>query len=413
MAIALNQLRYLAPHANTDDNSTHEYLNMQIVNEYSAHNTEPQPLIFNQTKTSNVVDVAGDYYLSVVRWNIQTNLPVIIPEIELGGTPGLAYNGRTIYKVQLLFTTNSGGTFNEPINFSTTVLFVPELKSQTLLSTITKPTTIEQNYNNPFFYLKYVDSFLLMINTAIQAQMQQIISATPGAGWSVLPYFAFDAVAQKIVFYRPNSIPQGVPGTDATTQWFLAVNQPLYNLLSTFRFDYYAPSSGNNFPQTVCNYVLNTSILGSYKSGTNGDYDPLYQQAPSVVNWQPAQSLVFVSSSIPVEIQFSGAPFNLNQRDPSTQSTIFQQQSTIKTLTDFIIPYNTGTETAAGQQIYYLPTAEYRLIDLLGNSPINQLNIQVLWRDKYGAYHQFFLEPGASADILIMLRKKNYNKGSK
>ena len=122
--------------------------------------------------------------------------------------------------------------------------------------------------------------------------------------------------------------------------------------------------------------------------------------------------LVFVSISIPVEVQYSGAPFNLNIIDPSTTSTIFQQQSTIKTLTDFIIPYNTGTETSAGQQIYYLPTAEYRLIDLLGNSPLNQLNIQVLWRDKYGAYHQFFLEVGAAADILIMLRKKKFNKAS-
>lgn len=407
MAVPLNQLKYLAPHANTDDNSTHEYLNMQIVNEYSPNNTDPQPLIFNQTKTSNVVDVAGDYYLSVVRWNIQTNLPVLIPDMDLA-TPGFVYTGHTIYRVALLFTTNSGGTYNLGSPFpSATVDFIPEVKSQTILSTLTQPSSIEETYNNPFFYLKYVDSFLIMINTAIQDYFLGIA----GAIWANLPYFTFDAVAQKIIFHRPNSIPQNVPGTDATTQWYLAVNQPLYNLLSTFKFDYYPFGSNANYPQTTCNYVLNTDILGSYQTGT-GSYDELYQQAPSVVNWQPAQSLVFVSSAIPVEVQYSGAPFNLNKRDASTQSTIFQQQSTIKTLTDFLIPYNTGTETAAGQQIYYLPTAEYRLIDLLGNSPINQLNIQVLWRDKYGVYHQFFLEAGAAADILIMLRKKNYNKAS-
>jgi len=409
MAVPLNQLKYLAPHTNTDDNSTHEYLNMQIVNEYSPNNTVPRPLIFNQTKTSNVVDVAGDYYLSVVRWNIQTNLPVIIPEMQLAIVPGTVYNSRTVYKVALLFTTNSGGTYNlGSSNIGTTVDFIPELKSQTILSTLTQPTSIEETYNNPFFYLKYVDSFLVMINKAIENYFISI----PGAVWSFLPYFQYDAVAQKIVYYRPNSIPQNVPGTDLSTQWYLAVNQPLYNLLSTFKFDYFPFGSNSNYPTTDCNYVLNTDILGSFKIATSGDYDELYQQAPSVVNWQPAQSLVFVSSSIPVEVQYSGAPFNLNITSPSTSSTIFQQQSTIKTLTDFIIPYNTGTETAAGQQIYYLPTAEYRLIDLLGNSPLNQLNIQVLWRDKYGAYHQFFLEAGAAADILIMLRKKKFNKAS-
>ena len=409
MAVPLNQLKYLAPHTNTDDNSTHEYLNMQIVNEYSPNNTVPRPLIFNQTKTSNVVDVAGDYYLSVVRWNIQTNLPVIIPEMQLALAPGTVYNSRTVYKVALLFTTNSGGTYNlGSSNIGTTVDFIPELKSQTILSTLTQPTSIEETYNNPFFYLKYVDSFLVMINKAIENYFISI----PGAVWSFLPYFKYDAVSQKIVYYRPNSIPQNVPGTDLSTQWYLAVNQPLYNLLSTFKFDYFPFGSNSNYPTTDCNYVLNTDILGSFKIGTSGNYDELYQQAPSVVNWQPAQSLVFVSSSIPVEVQYSGAPFNLNITSPSTSSTIFQQQSTIKTLTDFIIPYNTGTETAAGQQIYYLPTAEYRLIDLLGNSPLNQLNIQVLWRDKYGAYHQFFLEAGAAADILIMLRKKKFNKAS-
>ena len=168
MAVPLNQLKYLAPHANTDNNSTHEYLNMQIVNEYSPNNTEPQPLIFNQTKTSNVIDVAGDYYLSVVRWNIQTNLPVLIPDMDLA-TPGFVYTGHTIYRVALLFTTNSGGTYNLGSPFpSATVDFIPEVKSQTILSTLTQPASIEETYNNPFFYLKYVDSFLIMINTAIQ-----------------------------------------------------------------------------------------------------------------------------------------------------------------------------------------------------------------------------------------------------
>jgi len=407
MAIPLNQLRYLAPHTNTDDDSTHEYINMQIVNEYSLANQQPQPLIFNQTKTSNIVDVASDYYLSVVRWNIQLNLPVIIPEMVLAAVPNFRYTGQTIYQLALYFSTSGGGTINNPnpAISPTIVLFSPELQSQSILSTLNQPVTIEETYNNPFFHLKYVDSFLDMLNRTIVSNF----ALTAGAVWANLPYFSFDAVAQKIVYHRPNSIPQNVPGTDPTTEWYLAVNQPLYNLLSTFRFDYFAPNSGNNYPNTSATYLLNTNILGSYRSGT-GNYDELYQQAPSVVNWQPAQSLAFVSSSIPVEVQYSGAPFNLNILNPSTTSSIFAQQSVIKVLTDFIIPYNTGTETAAGQQVYYYAAAEYRLIDLLGNSPLNQLTIQVLWRDKYGAYHQLFLEAGAAADLLIMLRKKKFNK---
>ena len=77
-------------------------------------------------------------------------------------------------------------------------------------------------------------------------------------------------------------------------------------------------------------------------------------------------------------------------------------------LTDFVIPFTTGVE-ATNQQIYYIPTSEYRLIDLLGNNNLNELTISVFWRDKYGGLHPMTLDAGAAASMLIMLRKKKYN----
>ena len=90
--ISLNNLKYLGAHVNSDDNSTHEYVNIEIINEFSNNNTLPKPMIFDQVKTANIVDVTSDYFLSIVRWNIQSNLPVIIPE--------MANNAQTNYRIQ-------------------------------------------------------------------------------------------------------------------------------------------------------------------------------------------------------------------------------------------------------------------------------------------------------------------------
>lgn len=390
--IPLNQLKYLAPHANTDDDATHQYLNLQMINEYSPNNTQPQKMIFNQTKTSNIVDVCGDYYLSVVRWNLQSNLPVLVPDMVLGLQQ---YTGQTQYKLAIVFSTNSGSQFTLVGSDGVSLIYTPEKGSSTIL---TPPQTKEDCLSNPFYYILYVDTLLSMINIAIKSYI-----ANADINWQNPPYFQWDANAQKIVFYNSNSLPTGVAGTDATSKFYLVVNQPLYNLLSTFKFQYYQQNSG--FPETPCNYLLNTDILVS----SGGNYTPYVQQSSSVVNWSPCQSIVFVSSNMPLQAQITGSPDNLNSVDPTTQSSIYQQQNTTKILTDFIIPFNSGVEVS-NSAIYYIAQAEYRLVDLLGNNNLNQLTIQVFWRDKYGSFHTMTLDAGGSADVLILLRKKSFNK---
>jgi len=408
--ISLQNLKYLAPHANTDDASTHEYINLQMVNEYTPNNTQPKTMVFDQTKTSNVVDITSDYYLSVIRWNIQSNLPVLVPDMQLYPT-NILYTGFTTYKLALMYSKVIDGNiyyYNPSINDSKTVtlVYLPEVIDPVYISTLKAPTNKEDTLGNPFYYIRNVDTLCQMMNKAIDFFFTSLI---PSGTWVHKPYFQWDSASQKLVFNRPNSVPSGVAGTDQTSQWFVAVNQPLYNLLSTFRFKYFAPYGNKYYPQTTdARYVLDTNVLQPEQQQSIGDYTPYLQQSSSVVNWSPCQSIVFVSSTIPVEAQFSGAPVNLNTTDGSTQSDIYQQQSVVKVLTDFIIPFNSGVE-ATNSQVYYIPQSEYRLIDLLGNKPLNQLTIQAFWRDKYGTYHPMTLDAGGSADILLLLRKKSYN----
>ena len=399
MSISLQNLRYLAPHANTDDNATHEYVNIEIVNEYSDLNKLPQQLIFDQVKTANIVDITSDYFLSIVRWNIQSNLPVIIPD--------MANPAQTKYQITLAYTTQFGTTiFNVlPAN---PILFKPEDYTQSPVAITPAPRALI--LDDPFYYLKSVNSFLYLVNTAIQ----YVINAY--GTWAIKPYFEFDAVSGKIVLNMPNSkptitppaVPPGFPAVPATTQWYIAMNQPLYNLFNTFTFITAADPILNDPSASLCNYILNTQIQEQNTAPVVGDFTQFVQQTSSVPNWSPVSSIVFSSGTIPVEPQLSGAPDNLNTRNPQSQSSVYQQNSTSKVLTDFVIPFTSGVE-ATNQQIYYIPTSEFRLIDLLGNNNLNELTIQVFWRDKYGGLHPMTLDAGAAASILILLRKKSFN----
>ena len=120
------------------------------------------------------------------------------------------------------------------------------------------------------------------------------------------------------------------------------------------------------------------------------------------------QSFVFTSTIIPIEPQLTGQPQNINSIDPTTTGDIYKQQALTKVLTDFIVPLTTGVEQS-NQIIYYVPSGEYRLVDLLGNNNINQLTLDVFWKDKYGVLHPLTIDAGSSSDLLCLLRKKSYN----
>jgi hypothetical protein len=146
----LNRLQILNPAANSSGDPTHEYIDIQIVN--NANTYEPQPIVFNQIKTSNIIDSCQDYYLSVVKWSFNSNIPQIIPHLQLStkNFPNITYNGDTIYYVNIGYgTTQQNAVFNQPN--AKVVKFQPE--NGYLPTPTYQPTQLEL-YKNPFFYIR-------------------------------------------------------------------------------------------------------------------------------------------------------------------------------------------------------------------------------------------------------------------
>ena len=79
-------------------------------------------------------------------------------------------------------------------------------------------------------------------------------------------------------------------------------------------------------------------------------------------------------------------------------------------MTDFQIDADDLVQTS--NQLVYLPTAEYRLIDLLGDTPINAIDINIYWTDQFGTYHQLILARNTQCSVKLLFRNKAFNEGS-
>ena len=286
------------------------------------------------------------------------------------------------------------------------LLFIPETINTDYASLLNYPQSKEEIYANPYFYIKYVDTFCRMINDAIDEAFKTINGAT----WAHLPYFEWNSVEGKLVYNQPLSNPV-VPNVPTNAKWFISVNQPLFSLLNTFRFKFFAKNAGNSaiYPEDLeCRYLLDTNILFDGTAQSSGEYVSYIQQISSVQTWSPIVSFVFCSTILPIENQITGQPQNLNSIDPSLSDSIIAQSNQQKVLTDFITPLTTGVEQT-NQIIYYIPQGEYRLVDLIGNTSLQQLSLEVYWKDKLSTLHPLTLDAGASSDLLCMLRRKTYN----
>ena len=68
-----------------NNSSNHVYYDLNIVNNNQDAKTEPPRLVFNDIRNSNILSNPSDYYLSVVRFTLQTanSIPIWIPEIDV------------------------------------------------------------------------------------------------------------------------------------------------------------------------------------------------------------------------------------------------------------------------------------------------------------------------------------------
>jgi hypothetical protein len=445
---------------NTDPN--HIYYNLQLFNNDTVGTSNSLPVRFQETRTSIILANPSEYFLSIQRFHIDTpSLPVFMPEVETSPQFNDTQNpNQLIYQI-IIYQQNS--TANPYI--------IPIIFNPSLHPTVLPPPKLDVNaLSNPYYFVAEFQDFIDMINQSIQNYWlkETVTVPFPIFGMSTTGnrfklYFPSSSTPEPPTpsyapIYNDNPFPEfsEVP----PTTWVMCFNSPLHTLFSSFRYRYI--DSMNNAPgylgpiftspkQTNGWYVVSnrpalsgsttlnvTSSVGAFPlQGSNllgvdqllatdaipsypfkaglpytssssipvNSFEVLEQPYSSAPLWSCVKQLIFTTALMPVNNELVGLPGIINSN--TALDTDVQNNNFSPVITDLEVPLVTGDEIKPS--ISYSPNGEYRLIDLLSNTPINSIEISVFWKDQYGVLHPFVLEPGCFSSLKILFRRKIFN----
>jgi len=411
---------------------THIYYDLEIANQALADTgVPPNRLTFTQVRSSTVLDNPNDYFMSIVRFSLDTAgaLPVFIPQIDLEQLPADPdFPNQTVYEVTLGYrdVLSANPVLSAGVTVTYNVVFIPHNSATTAdipgqdFKPPTTPLTIRNTTIN-YYWVQNINNWIQMINDALAKAWVDVVAlvntAVPGtiAGDDLNPpYLAWnDATGVATLYASINLFNQGAYWNPYTTAispakaniWF---NNPLHILFSSFEYAFQGYAPPESFLLRVYDRRNNTVAKGTAIGGiTEPPFDAfaMGQQFSTGPTMCPITSIIFTTSLLPVLPSLLGVPkiFSGNNGGLEQQDN----NNIINTVTDLEVNLTKGDEYLPN--VIYEPTAEYRLLDLQSNAPLTSIQIAVVWKDIFGQLHDFYLQNGCGATLKVLFRKKAYN----
>ena len=427
------------------------YYDINVVSDYNPTlvGTTAPPLTFNEIRQNPIIKYPEDYLLSVVRFSIETpTLPIFIPQVLLGQ----ANPNKLIYAWGMSVTDYSGvAPVTDYLAAQENWIYIPDD------ITIPPPqgALAFQDLTTEYYYVNEFSLVLQYANNALKSAFDNFNAQLVAAGKDALGTRAATPanISQNYcpqMFYDPNGelfslsfplCPPALAGTAppyaydtydqnlANTAGFtgrvikLYMNTPLSNLLNSFPTVF----QGNQQFQLTTGTEDMLVVYNNQNQNTSGGSRPTYPLTPvassvsaipqiilpqehsTTILFSPISALVFSTSLLPVQNTLLSKPAIFNFYDGVTSSNLRSSGNnnvTAPVLTDFELQGATGTSSQT--RITYTPTAEYRMLDLRGTTPVNAVEVSVFWKDKYSGLHRFNLAAGCAASIKILFRRKDF-----
>jgi len=427
------------------------YYDINVVSDYNPTlvGTTAPPLTFNEIRQNPIIKYPEDYLLSVVRFSIETpTLPIFIPQVLLGQ----ANPNKLIYAWGMSVTDYSAvGSPTYYLPAQENWIYIPDDL------TIPPPSgaLTFQDLTTEYYYVNEFSLILQYANNALKSAFDNFNTYLTGIGQPALgtkaatpsnisvnycPQMTYDprgeifslsfplcppALAGNAPPFAYDTYDQNLANTAGFTGRVikLYMNTPLSNLLNSFPTVFQGNTQFNLTTGTEDMIV----VYNNQYQNTNGGSRPTYPLTPqsSAVNaipqiivpqehsttilFSPISALVFSTSLLPVQNTLLSKPAIFNFYDGVTSSNLRSSGNnnvTAPVLTDFELQGATGTSSQT--RITYVPTAEYRMLDLRGTTPVNAVEVSVFWKDKFSGLHRFNLAAGCAASIKILFRRKDF-----
>jgi hypothetical protein len=361
------------------------YYDIQV-NNYQSTGNNTQNMQFSETRNQPIIRNSGDYSLSIVRFQLDTySLPTFIADIE--PAPNTDIN-KMIETCTLEYETNGVVTSVQTLNLK----WVPSNKHISLppAPAPLQDAKSEYYYGNSFRqYCDLVNTCLATLTTSLQTAI-----GTPLTG-IIAPYLIWNETTQTCELLAQDYFFKSSKNAHVNIYF----NRALYAKFNSLPADKNYNGSQGRIYKIILKDDYSTKLFSLYFGETQPKaFIKVAQEYSTISNWTPVAGIVFTSNTLPiVQTQLSEALiFNdgglLNSGVAQNFAPIISDMAT--------------NEMCYKPNLLYVPSAQYRMIDMIGNNDINTIDIAVYWKDKKGNLNPFILQSGASASIKILFQLK-------
>lgn len=380
------------------------------VSNFQSNAVAPLPFTFNESRTIPFVGCPQDYYLSILRFSIDTGtMPVFLPSIQ----PNQADPLLTIYSISMSWLDPvSGITFNHQ-------QFIDWIPQDLSIPVPPAPTQTYNGlqYNETGFYNCYAYTWLSYVIYVATQQCTAALDALIVAAGVVLspdftysPAFTWDTTNNRAVLYADAQVYDLNSAFFAIPAVNVYFNAPLFGLFSSFPSRYlgYGQPYGKDFRILIVDVGgtnISPLIPPQAPPVPPAVYDSYlaiatYQETSTTSALTPIQGIVFTTNTIPVEANQVSTPVVLQNNQQLGFSG--NNAATANILTDLI------SDSGLYQpNLVYTPTAEYRRLTLYGNAPLTNVDISVFYRLRNGSLVPFRLQSGGSLTMKLAFLRKN------
>ena len=255
-------------------------------------------------------------------------------------------------------------------------------------------------YTNEYYWANSFRHYCDIVNTAFVSATNALkILASPALDDMNPPYMIWNEQTQcaelltEEAFFNSNKV----------TPVKVYFNRPLYSRFTSLPaiFKIFNATNERNYHIIITDDVSTKSVLLDIDNNS-GTPDILYIKTPqefsTISNWSPVSSIVFTSNTLPIVATQLSSPV-VYQNGQQIISNIPQNSAPI-------ISDMATNDMVYKPNLLYVPSAEYRFIDMIGNNDINNIDISVYFKDKRGNLNPFILQSGASCSIKLLFKLK-------
>lgn len=335
------------------------------------------PAIYSQQLTQSILQNPCEYYMSIVRFTIPTEiLPIFIFEAQ--PFPNILKD-LGVYSVTLEYNGNySPQTFVEYITTNPTT-DIPKI-----------PTADNIYWERGFYYYVYnYTTFLTMINNALADAFLLL----PGAPITTPPFLIYNAetqlislIADKLFYDRDLPIPIRVFFNGKLQRFFGGIPYIFYSINDPL---------GRDSAFLINDLRNNTYLLPNIPPGPT--YLNITQNYNTLSDWNSFKSLKIITSIIPIRMESTPSAQTLQN-----SNGVVNLESIVTDFEPLLLAGAEGRTT-----IQYQLDGPYRLINMTDINPLSRLDLQVYWTDELLNKYLVYVPEGQILTIKIAFIKKS------